>query len=80
MRLISHTSQMYFSVAQIVSHCSQAFTLEPRNVIATGTPSDVGVFRDPPRFLSAGRIVAVEIERIGRLDNTWAFDGAGGRA
>jgi hypothetical protein len=46
--------------------------------IATGTPSGVGVFRDPPRFLSAGDIVAVEIERIGRLENTCAFDGAGG--
>lgn len=65
----AHTSQMYFSVAQIISHCSQAFSLEPGDVIATGTPGGVGVFRDPPRFLGAGDLVSVEIERIGRLDN-----------
>jgi 2-keto-4-pentenoate hydratase/2-oxohepta-3-ene-1,7-dioic acid hydratase in catechol pathway len=75
-----HTSQMYFGVAQIVSHCSQAFTLEPGDVIATGTPAGVGVFRDPPRFLTAGDVVTVEIERIGRLVNACAFDAPGGAA
>ena len=69
-----NTSQMYFGVAQIVSYCSQAFTLEPGDVIATGTPSGVGVFRDPPRFLTDGDVVTVEIERIGRLVNTCAFE------
>lgn len=73
----ANTSQMYFSVAEIVSFCSQAFTLEPGDVIATGTPSGVGVFRDPPRFLTEGDIVTVEIERIGRLVNQCAFDNAG---
>jgi 2-keto-4-pentenoate hydratase/2-oxohepta-3-ene-1,7-dioic acid hydratase in catechol pathway len=73
----ANTSQMYFSVAEIVSHCSQAFTLEPGDVIATGTPSGVGVFRDPPRFLTSGDVVTVEIERIGRLENVCAFDRAG---
>jgi 5-carboxymethyl-2-hydroxymuconate isomerase len=63
------TSQMYFGVAEIVSYCSQAFTLEPGDVIATGTPSGVGVFRKPPRFLAAGDVVRVEIEGIGRLEN-----------
>ncbi len=66
----ARTSQMYFSVAQIISHCSQAFTLEPGDVIATGTPAGVGIFRDPPRLLSDGEEVVVEIERIGRLRNT----------
>ena len=75
-----HTSQMYFSVAQIVSHCSQAFTLEPGDVIATGTPAGVGVFRDPPRFLAAGDTVVVEIERIGRLENVCAYEFSGGSA
>ena len=70
----AHTSQMYFSVAQIISHCSQAFTLEPGDVIATGTPGGVGVFRDPPRFLGDGDLVSVEIERIGRLDNICRID------
>lgn len=70
----SRTSQMYFSVAEIISHCSHAFTLEPGDVIATGTPGGVGVFRDPPRFLSDGDVMTVEIERIGRLQNTCRHD------
>ncbi|HEY7736702.1 MAG TPA: fumarylacetoacetate hydrolase family protein [Candidatus Limnocylindrales bacterium] len=68
------TAQMYFSVAELISYCSYAFTLEPGDVIATGTPSGVGVFRKPPRFLGDGDRVAVEIERIGRLENTCRFD------
>ena len=73
----SNTSQMYFGVAAIVSHCSQAFTLEPGDVIATGTPGGVGVFRDPPVLLKDGDVVSVEIERIGRLTNTCRFERAG---
>jgi 2-keto-4-pentenoate hydratase/2-oxohepta-3-ene-1,7-dioic acid hydratase in catechol pathway len=70
----SNTSQMYFGVAAIISHCSQAFTLEPGDVIATGTPGGVGVFRDPPVLLKDGDVVTVEIERIGRLTNTCRFE------
>jgi len=69
----ANTSQMYFGVAEIVSYCSRAFTLEPGDVIATGTPAGVGVFREPPRFLTAGETVVVEIERVGRLENRCAF-------
>jgi 2-keto-4-pentenoate hydratase/2-oxohepta-3-ene-1,7-dioic acid hydratase in catechol pathway len=65
----SNTADLIFSVAAIVAHCAQAFTLEPGDVILTGTPSGVGVFRDPPRFLHDGDEVAVEIEGIGRLVN-----------
>lgn len=65
----ARTSQMYFGVAAIVSYCSRSFTLEPGDVIATGTPGGVGVFRDPPRYLGDGDVVTVEIERIGRLVN-----------
>jgi 2-keto-4-pentenoate hydratase/2-oxohepta-3-ene-1,7-dioic acid hydratase in catechol pathway len=64
------TADMYFGVATIVSHCSQAFTLEPGDVIATGTPAGVGIFRDPPILLGDGDEVVVEIEGIGRLVNT----------
>jgi 2-keto-4-pentenoate hydratase/2-oxohepta-3-ene-1,7-dioic acid hydratase in catechol pathway len=70
------TAQMYFSVAEIISHCSMAFTLEPGDVIATGTPGGVGAFRDPPRFLSDGETVSVEIERIGRLENACVVEPA----
>ena len=66
----SRTSRMYFGVAEIVSYLSRSFTLEPGDVIATGTPGGVGVFRDPPRFLGDGDVVTVEIERIGALVNS----------
>jgi 2-keto-4-pentenoate hydratase/2-oxohepta-3-ene-1,7-dioic acid hydratase in catechol pathway len=65
----AHTTQMFFSVAEIVSYCSRSFTLEPGDVIATGTPSGVGAFRKPPRFLGEGDRVTVEIDDIGRLEN-----------
>jgi 2-keto-4-pentenoate hydratase/2-oxohepta-3-ene-1,7-dioic acid hydratase in catechol pathway len=68
------TSQMYFGVAAIISYCSQSFSLEPGDVIATGTPGGVGIFRDPPVLLDDGDEVVVEIERIGRLVNTCRFE------
>jgi 2-keto-4-pentenoate hydratase/2-oxohepta-3-ene-1,7-dioic acid hydratase in catechol pathway len=70
----SNTSEMYFGVAAIISHCSQAFSLEPGDVIATGTPGGVGIFRDPPVLLRDGDEVSVEIERIGRLTNTCRYE------
>ncbi len=70
----SNTSEMFFTVAEIVSHCSQAFTLDPGDVIATGTPSGVGAFRSPPRFLGNGDRVVVEIDGVGRLENVCRFD------
>ena len=65
----ARTSDMFFNVATIISHCSRAFTLEPGDLIATGTPGGVGVFRKPPRFLADGDVVVVSIERIGELVN-----------
>ena len=65
----STTAVMFFGVAEIISYCSRSFSLEPGDVIATGTPGGVGVFRDPPRFLGDGSTVVVEIEGIGRLVN-----------
>jgi 5-carboxymethyl-2-hydroxymuconate isomerase len=73
----ARTSAMYFGIAEIISYCSHSFTLEPGDVIATGTPGGVGVFRDPPRFLQDGDRVVVEIERIGRLENVCRHDGPG---
>jgi 2-keto-4-pentenoate hydratase/2-oxohepta-3-ene-1,7-dioic acid hydratase in catechol pathway len=65
----SNTRQMIFSVAQIVSYLSQIVTLEPGDLIFTGTPSGVGFTRKPPVFLKGGDVVEVEIERIGVLRN-----------
>ena len=65
----SSTSEMIFGVAEIIAFISRFITLEPGDVIATGTPYGVGVFRDPKVFLNDGDIVVAEIEGIGRLEN-----------
>jgi 2-keto-4-pentenoate hydratase/2-oxohepta-3-ene-1,7-dioic acid hydratase in catechol pathway len=66
------TAEMVFDCFQQVSHLSEACTLEPGDVIATGTPSGVGIGRTPIRenVLQVGQTVRVEIERIGELVNT----------
>ena len=63
------TSSMFYGVARLISHCSVSFTLEPGDVIATGTPAGVGIFRTPPRLLADGDVIVVSIERIGELTN-----------
>ena len=65
----SNTGKMIFKVAYLVSYLSQAITLEPGDVIATGTPEGVGIFRDPPVLLKAGDVFEVEIEGLGTLRN-----------
>ena len=72
LRQDARTSEMVFDCFQQVSHLSEAFTLEPGDVIATGTPSGVGLGRQPVRdnLLHVGETVRVEIEGIGELVNT----------
>jgi 2-keto-4-pentenoate hydratase/2-oxohepta-3-ene-1,7-dioic acid hydratase in catechol pathway len=65
----SNTSEMIFGVRELISFLSQAFTLDPGDLILTGTPDGVGVFRKPQVFLRDGDQVVVEVERIGRLEN-----------
>lgn len=65
----ANTSQMLHGVAALIAFCSRFFTLEPGDVIATGTPAGVGVFRKPPRFLGDGDEVVIDIEGVGRLRN-----------
>ena len=65
----SHTREMIFSVATLISFCSQSFTLEPGDVILTGTPHGVGLGRDPKVYMQDGDVIEVEIEGIGRLEN-----------
>jgi acylpyruvate hydrolase len=65
----SSTSKMIFDVRKIVSFLSKSFTLEPGDVIATGTPSGVGFVREPPEFLKAGDRLELYIEKIGYLRN-----------
>ena len=66
----STTAKLIFGVDDVISHASQTMTLEPGDLILTGTPAGVGVFRDPPRLLRAGDDVTIEIERIGSLTNS----------
>ena len=70
MKQDSSTSNMMFNVQQIIAHLSQAFTLEPGDVIITGTPSGVGFVRDPPEFLKDGDKIEQYIEKIGYLRNS----------
>ncbi len=65
----SNTADMIFSVAEVIAFVSEAITLEPGDLVLTGTPEGVGVFRDPPVFLAEGDEVTVEIERLGTLTN-----------
>jgi acylpyruvate hydrolase len=64
-----HTSMMIFSVAHLIWDMSRVMTLEPGDVIATGTPSGIGAARTPPRWLRPGDVVRVEIEKVGVLEN-----------
>lgn len=65
----SNTREMIFSVASLIAHLSRGMTLEPGDIIATGTPDGVGMARTPPEFLKDGDLVEVEIPHIGVLRN-----------
>jgi 2-keto-4-pentenoate hydratase/2-oxohepta-3-ene-1,7-dioic acid hydratase in catechol pathway len=72
----SRTSNMIFSVVDILVHLSRVISLEPGDVVSTGTPGGVGAFRSPPEFLQAGDTVTVAVEGIGELSNTVVAAGA----
>ena len=63
------TADMVFSVAELIAFISGSFTLEPGDVITTGTPAGVGVARTPPRFLRPGDVVRVAIEGLGAIEH-----------
>lgn len=65
----SSTAEMVFPVDELIAYLSNAFTLEPGDIIATGTPDGVGVFRNPKVFLQNGDRVEIEIENLGVLSN-----------
>ena len=65
----SSTAEMVFGVAELLAFCSRSFTLEPGDVVLTGTPWGCGEFMDPPRSLAGGDVVETEIEGIGTLRN-----------
>lgn len=70
----SHTSDLCFGVRQLIEFCSQGQTLQKGSLIMTGTPGGVGLFMKPPSFLRDGDEVTVEIENIGTLRHSIAFE------
>jgi 2-keto-4-pentenoate hydratase/2-oxohepta-3-ene-1,7-dioic acid hydratase in catechol pathway len=70
----SNTANMIFGVAEIVSFVSQAITLEPGDLIVTGTPAGVGAFRDPPVWLRPGDEITIEIDGLGSITNPVTAD------
>jgi len=70
----SSTDQFIFGVDEVVSFCSEAFTLEPGDLVFTGTPPGVGVYREPPRLLEDGDEVTVAVEGVGELTNECAYE------
>jgi 5-carboxymethyl-2-hydroxymuconate isomerase len=65
----ANTDDFLFDVPTLIAHASAAFTLEPGDLILTGTPSGVGVYRDPPIAMQPGDRVEIEVARIGVLAN-----------
>ncbi|NUQ38642.1 MAG: fumarylacetoacetate hydrolase family protein [Caldilineales bacterium] len=69
LRQASNTRHLIYDVPTLLEICAAAFTLEPGDIITTGTPGGVGDFRTPPTYLRPGDRLVVEIEGIGRLEN-----------
>lgn len=65
----ARTSQLFFNCWEMIEELSTAFTLEPGDILATGTPAGVGIAMKPPRLLQVGDIVRMEIEHIGYMEN-----------
>lgn len=80
LRQDSRTSEMVFGVQPILEHLAGIMTLEPGDVVATGTPAGVGFGRKPQQFLHPGDVVAVEIDGLGRLETSIAATAAEGVA
>ena len=69
----SNTENLIFGIDDLVSFCSQAFTLKPGDLLFTGTPPGVGVYREPPVLLEEGDTVTVGVDGIGELTNSAAY-------
>jgi acylpyruvate hydrolase len=72
LRQDSRTSDLIFGISEIVAFISETITLEPGDLILTGTPSGVGMYFDPPRFLGSGDVVRIEIEGLGVIEHAVA--------
>lgn len=70
LRQSSNTCQLLFNCFELVEHLSTSFTLEPGDIISTGTPSGVGFAMKPPNYLKPGDTVKIAIDRLGELENS----------
>jgi 2-keto-4-pentenoate hydratase/2-oxohepta-3-ene-1,7-dioic acid hydratase in catechol pathway len=70
----SSTANLIFSLVELIEYCSKGMTLEPGDVIATGTPGGVGDSRTPPRYLRDGDVVEIWVEGVGTLRNPVSFE------
>jgi 2-keto-4-pentenoate hydratase/2-oxohepta-3-ene-1,7-dioic acid hydratase in catechol pathway len=77
LRQHSNTRHLIFNCYQQIEHLSTAFTLEPGDVLATGTPAGVGMAMQPPAFLTEGDVVRIEIEGLGAIENSVAKEAGG---
>ncbi|MEO1468575.1 MAG: fumarylacetoacetate hydrolase family protein [Pseudomonadota bacterium] len=68
-RQAGNTEQLIFDIPTLIASLSEGLTLDPGDIIATGTPSGVGYAMDPPRFLGDGDVVTCHVEKIGTLEN-----------
>ena len=69
LRQDARTSDLVFGIDELIGFISETCTLEPGDLILTGTPDGVGMAMDPPQFLEPGDVVAIEIERLGRIEH-----------
>ena len=69
LRQDANTGDMIYDFGAMIAHLSAAMTLEPGDVLATGTPEGIGSAMEPPQYLKAGDIVRVEIDHLGALEN-----------
>ena len=72
LRQDARTSDLIFSIPELVAFISETCSLEPGDLILTGTPSGVGMALDPPRFLDSGDVVRIEIEQLGTIEHAVA--------
>jgi 2-keto-4-pentenoate hydratase/2-oxohepta-3-ene-1,7-dioic acid hydratase in catechol pathway len=72
LRQDARTNDLIFGIGDVVAFLSETCTLEPGDLILTGTPSGVGAWQDPPAFLQSGDVVRIEIERLGAIEHAIA--------
>ena len=77
LRQEGNTAEMRYSIAEQIAELSSVFTLEPGDLLATGTPAGVGAAKQPPCYLKPGDVVRIEIESIGAIENRFIADSAG---